>query len=159
MSSIKAKLGLAGGIVACAMFFGGGPGNNATTNTANDAVIINEEISELEQHDVDKIDADINSSSPQTANTEQDLASESAPQIDESTYTSPQNTSYTANESAYQSASRYSAESEAAEDPNLPLKATCKDGTISYQDNPSLLNYRGMCSHHGGIAKRHGRTP
>lgn len=159
MSSIKAKLGLAGGIVACAMFFGGGSDNNATTDTANDAVIINEEISELEQHDVDKIDADINSSSPQTANTEQDLASESTPQINESTYTSPQNTSYTTNEPAYQSASRYSAESETAEDPDLPLKATCKDGTISYQDNPSLPNYRGMCSHHGGIAKRHGRTP
>lgn len=45
------------------------------------------------------------------------------------------------------------------EDSNLPLKATCKDGTIQYQDNPSLPNYRGMCSHHGGIIVRHGRVP
>lgn len=40
----------------------------------------------------------------------------------------------------------------------LPLKATCKDGTTSYQDDPSGTTYRGMCSHHGGIAVRHGRV-
>lgn len=42
---------------------------------------------------------------------------------------------------------------------NLPLKAICKDGTIQYQDSPDLLNYRGMCSGHGGIAKKLGRIP
>lgn len=36
----------------------------------------------------------------------------------------------------------------------LPLKALCKDGTYSYQDNPCLPNYRGMCSGHGGIEKK-----
>ncbi len=45
------------------------------------------------------------------------------------------------------------------ESSNLPLKATCKDGTIQYQDTPSLPNYRGMCSHHGGIKVKHGRVP
>lgn len=44
-------------------------------------------------------------------------------------------------------------------DSRLPLKATCKDGTIQYQDDPSGPNYRGMCSSHGGIAKKHGRVP
>lgn len=42
---------------------------------------------------------------------------------------------------------------------NLPLKAICKDGTIQYQDSPDLSNYRGMCSGHGGIAKKLGRIP
>jgi hypothetical protein len=46
-----------------------------------------------------------------------------------------------------------------AEDSSLPLKATCEDGTIQYQDTPSLPNYRGMCSGHGGIKIRHGRVP
>lgn len=41
----------------------------------------------------------------------------------------------------------------------LPLKATCHDGTVQYQDHPSLPNYRGMCSGHGGVAIRHGRVP
>lgn len=45
------------------------------------------------------------------------------------------------------------------ESSNLPLKATCKDGTTSYQDDPSGTTYRGMCSHHGGIAAKHGRAP
>lgn len=47
----------------------------------------------------------------------------------------------------------------AATNTQLPLKATCRDGTISYQDHPSLPNYSGMCSGHGGIAIRHGRVP
>lgn len=42
---------------------------------------------------------------------------------------------------------------------NLPLKAICKDGTISYQDTPSIPNYRGMCSGHGGIKTKLGRVP
>lgn len=45
-----------------------------------------------------------------------------------------------------------------AEDSTLPLKARCKDGTIQYQDSPSLPNYRGMCSSHGGIVERFGRV-
>lgn len=39
----------------------------------------------------------------------------------------------------------------------LPLKAICNDGTISYQDDISKDNYRGMCSHHGGIKEKLGR--
>lgn len=39
----------------------------------------------------------------------------------------------------------------------LPLKAICNDGTISYQDDVSKDNYRGMCSHHGGIKEKLGR--
>lgn len=46
-----------------------------------------------------------------------------------------------------------------AENPNLPLKAICKDGSVSYQDNASLPNYRGMCSGHGGIKTKLGRVP
>lgn len=42
---------------------------------------------------------------------------------------------------------------------NLPFKAICKDGSIQYQDSPSVQNYRGMCSSHGGIAKKLGRVP
>lgn len=45
------------------------------------------------------------------------------------------------------------------EDPNLPLKAICKDGTIQYQDDPTGPNYRGMCSSHGGIVEKLGRIP
>lgn len=40
----------------------------------------------------------------------------------------------------------------------LPLKAICKDGSISYQDNPEGETYRGMCSHHGGIKTKLGRV-
>lgn len=43
--------------------------------------------------------------------------------------------------------------------PNLPLKAICKDDTISYQDTPSKPDYRGMCSGHGGIKTKLGRIP
>lgn len=39
----------------------------------------------------------------------------------------------------------------------LPLKAICNDGTISYQDDITKDNYRGMCSHHGGIKEKLGR--
>lgn len=39
----------------------------------------------------------------------------------------------------------------------LPLKAICNDGTISYQHDVSKENYRGMCSHHGGIKEKLGR--
>ncbi len=42
---------------------------------------------------------------------------------------------------------------------NLPLKAICTDGSVSYQDNPSKPDYRGMCSGHGGIAQKLGRVP
>ena len=45
------------------------------------------------------------------------------------------------------------------ESSNLPLKAICKDGTVSYQDTPSHPNYQGMCSGHGGIQTRLGRVP
>lgn len=45
------------------------------------------------------------------------------------------------------------------EDPNLPLKAICNDGSISYQDTPSKSDYRGMCSGHDGIKTKLGRTP
>ena len=41
---------------------------------------------------------------------------------------------------------------------NLPLKAICKDGSVSYQNNPAGTNYRGMCSGHGGIAQKLGRV-
>ncbi|MFA5004340.1 MAG: hypothetical protein WC498_03645 [Candidatus Saccharimonadales bacterium] len=44
------------------------------------------------------------------------------------------------------------------EDPNLPLKAICNDGTVSYQDTPSKPDYRGMCSGHDGIRTKLGRT-
>lgn len=50
-------------------------------------------------------------------------------------------------------------QTKAAENPNLPLKATCEDGTVQYQDDPAGQNYRGMCSSHGGIAQKHGRVP
>lgn len=55
--------------------------------------------------------------------------------------------------------SQPSSQAQPTEDSRLPLKATCEDGTIQYQDDPSGPNYRGMCSHHGGIAKKHGRVP
>lgn len=55
--------------------------------------------------------------------------------------------------------SQPSSQTQSTEDSRLPLKATCKDGTVQYQDDPSGPNYRGMCSHHGGIAKKHGRVP
>lgn len=42
---------------------------------------------------------------------------------------------------------------------NLPLKAICNDGSVSYQDTPSMPDYRGMCSGHGGIKTKLGRTP
>lgn len=42
---------------------------------------------------------------------------------------------------------------------NLPLKAECKDGTFSYQDDPSGQDYSGMCSGHGGIKEKLGRVP
>lgn len=45
------------------------------------------------------------------------------------------------------------------ESDNLPLKAICKDGSVSYQDTPSLPNYRGMCSGHQGIRTKLGRVP
>lgn len=41
---------------------------------------------------------------------------------------------------------------------NLPLKAICNDGTISYQDDPSKSDYRGMCSKHRGIRQKLGRV-
>ena len=44
------------------------------------------------------------------------------------------------------------------ENNNLPLKAICKDGTVSYQDNASKPDYRGMCSGHGGIKTKLGRV-
>ena len=44
------------------------------------------------------------------------------------------------------------------ENTNLPLKAICNDGTISYQDDSSKDNYRGMCSGHNGIKEKLGRT-
>lgn len=50
------------------------------------------------------------------------------------------------------------ADTKADETTRLPLKAVCKDGSVSYQDNPSLDNYRGMCSKHGGISKKLGRV-
>ena len=40
------------------------------------------------------------------------------------------------------------------ENQNLPLKAICNDGTISYQDDSSKDNYRGMCSGHDGIKEK-----
>ena len=42
---------------------------------------------------------------------------------------------------------------------NLPLKAICRDDTVSYQDSPALNTYRGMCSGHKGIRQRLGRIP
>ncbi len=44
------------------------------------------------------------------------------------------------------------------ENQNLPLKAICNDGTISYQDDSSKDNYRGMCSGHDGIKEKLGRV-
>jgi hypothetical protein len=44
------------------------------------------------------------------------------------------------------------------EDPNLPLKAICNDGSVSYQDTPSKPDYRGMCSGHDGIKTKLGRV-
>lgn len=44
------------------------------------------------------------------------------------------------------------------EDPILPLKAICNDGTVSYQDTPSKPDYRGMCSGHDGIKTKLGRV-
>ena len=44
------------------------------------------------------------------------------------------------------------------ENQNLPLKAICNDGTISYQDDSSKDNYRGMCSGHDGIKEKLGRN-
>ncbi len=44
------------------------------------------------------------------------------------------------------------------ENTDLPLKAICNDGTISYQDDSSKDNYRGMCSGHNGIKEKLGRT-
>ena len=41
----------------------------------------------------------------------------------------------------------------------LPLKAICKDDSISYQDDASKPDYRGMCSKHGGIKQKLGRVP
>ena len=41
---------------------------------------------------------------------------------------------------------------------NLPLKAICNDGSVSYQDTPSNPNYRGMCSGHDGIKTKLGRV-
>lgn len=45
------------------------------------------------------------------------------------------------------------------ESSNLPLKAICNDGSISYQDTPSKPDYRGMCSGHDGIKTKLGRVP
>lgn len=45
-----------------------------------------------------------------------------------------------------------------SETSNLPLKAICNDGTISYQNDASKPDYRGMCSHHGGIRTKLGRV-
>lgn len=50
------------------------------------------------------------------------------------------------------------ADTNANENTNLPLKAICKDGAISYQDDPNKPDYRGMCSGHGGIAQKLGRV-
>lgn len=44
------------------------------------------------------------------------------------------------------------------ENPNLPYKAICDDGTTSFQDNAAGQDYRGMCSGHGGIAQKLGRV-
>lgn len=44
------------------------------------------------------------------------------------------------------------------ESSNLPLKAICNDGSISYQDTPSKPDYRGMCSGKGGIKTKLGRV-
>lgn len=41
---------------------------------------------------------------------------------------------------------------------NLPLKAICNDGTISYQYDASKKDYRGMCSKHRGIRQKLGRV-
>lgn len=56
------------------------------------------------------------------------------------------------------SSATYSNSASASDNTRLPLKAICKDGTVSYQDNPALENYRGMCSSHGGISERLGRV-
>lgn len=42
---------------------------------------------------------------------------------------------------------------------NLPFKAICNDGSVSYQDSPAKSDYRGMCSGHDGIKTKLGRTP
>ncbi len=46
----------------------------------------------------------------------------------------------------------------AEESSNLPLKAICNDGSVSYQDTPSKPDYRGMCSGHDGIKTKLGRV-
>lgn len=54
--------------------------------------------------------------------------------------------------------SNNSANSESTSSEQLPLKAICNDGTISYQDNANKPDYRGMCSGHKGIKTKLGRV-
>lgn len=49
------------------------------------------------------------------------------------------------------------ADTNATQGDPLPLKAICKDGTVSYQDDPYGKDYRGMCSKHQGIKTKLGR--
>lgn len=46
-----------------------------------------------------------------------------------------------------------------APNPSLPLKATCNDGTVMYQDDITRNDYKGMCSSHQGILTKHNRIP
>lgn len=68
------------------------------------------------------------------------------------TYVAPSNSIPNTNNSSSNNSS-----SSQQENSNLPFKAICNDDTISYQDDPSKADYRGMCSGHGGIKTKLGR--
>lgn len=71
----------------------------------------------------------------------------------------PQQPTTTSGQSQQQAPQPTVTPTEPEDNSQLPLKATCYDGTVQYQDHPSLPNYQGMCSGHGGIYQRHGRVP
>lgn len=79
------------------------------------------------------------------------------PTVQPTEQSSPAN-NYTDQNTTPNASSSSPADTNATESTPLPLKAICKDGTISYQDDPYGSNYKGMCSGHGGIAQKLGRV-
>lgn len=144
------------------------------TNTNNDTIIEEEpkdEVEEKEEIDNTKNTTNTYDSKKNTSNnnTKVDTNTSTNTPIENNTTTekNEESTNNNVNESQMvennvttpPAESNTNVEPTIQEDTRLPLKAICKDGTVSYQDDPSKPNYRGMCSGHNGIEQKLGRVP
>lgn len=107
---------------------------------------------------IENADEDATDTTENVNNTEENVDNKEEPSINEEEITNENEvTSSPSNSKPVTNTNTDTDIKENTDSEILPLKAICNDGTISYQDDVSKDNYRGMCSHHGGIKEKLGR--